>query len=125
MSISHVATRIPRRFEATHQTDGLPGYPAIDVFCPWNHLVVLMDKGRVRRLSGKSPCRGGVPGGAAGYSIYVAAEDGSDWFLTHFGSLLVDVGTVVTPSLYLGTPMRAEDGPSGWTEHIHAGRRPP
>ena len=124
MSIGHVPTVIPRRFEPTHQTDGLPGYPAIDIFGPWDHLVRLADHGRVRRISGKSPCRGGVPGGAAGYSLYVEADDGSDWFLTHFGVVLVRVGQRVTPSLFLGAPMRSSDGPAGWSEHIHAGRKP-
>lgn len=125
MSVDHVVTKIPRRYVATHETAGLPGYPAIDVFGPHDHLVVLLDSGTVDRISGKSPCKGGQPGGAAGWSIYVAADDGSRWYLTHFGAIYVRVGSRVTPQLLLGSPLDSRDGPRGWTEHIHAGRRPP
>jgi hypothetical protein len=119
--LSHEATAIPRLFTPTHETAGLPGYPAIDVFGPRDHAVRLLDRGRVRRISGKSPCRGGAPGGPAGWSLYIAADSGDDWYLTHFGALLVRVGDRITESTFLGTPLDARDAPGWSTEHIHAG----
>lgn len=123
MSISHAPIIIPKTFVSDHPTAGLDGYPAIDVFGPHDHLVVLRDYGTVSRISGKSPCRGGKPGGAAGWSIYVDADDGCRWFLTHFGALVVRVGSRITPAMFLGVPLDARDGPPGWSEHIHAGKR--
>jgi hypothetical protein len=116
---------IPRRFVSTHPTGGLPGYPAIDVFGEHNRVVMLDDRGRVRRISGRSPCRPCSRGGACGWSIYVEAQDGSDWFLTHFGVLLVVVGQIIVPDTILGTPLDARDAPGWSVEHIHAGRRGP
>jgi hypothetical protein len=116
---------IPRRFESTHPTAGLDGYPARDFFMAPDQLVVLADAGVVSRLSGHCPSSGDRPGGACGFSIYVQAIDGGTWFLTHFAAVLVRVGEKITPTVALGTCVKAACGPRGWVEHIHAGRRPP
>src|SRR5687768_6997789 len=97
--------QLPRTFRATHPTGGLDGYPAIDVFGhPDGGDEVKADfHGKVRRQSGRDPAKGGSPGGAYGWSIYVQSMNGDDRYLTHFGTLRVKVGDAVKPGTILGT----------------------
>lgn len=115
--------QLPESFKPTHQTAGLPGFPAIDVFAPagsfalapeaghlvWPHLIPWDLKERV-----------------GGWTCYFQGESGDTYFLTHFGKLRgrgayhkFDV---------LGTVGHVPH--NAWHPHIHEGKhqghyRPP
>lgn len=116
---------LPRTFTPTHQTGGLPGYPAVDEFGRPNETVRLAlapnEVGTVRRLSGRACSDGGVPGGAYGRSIYIATPDGVDRFMTHFNGVHVRIGQKVTAATTLGTICDAAVSGKPGTSHIHLG----
>jgi hypothetical protein len=107
--------QLPATFQATHQTAGLPGYPAVDVFGSPGMQVGSPISGRVVKLSGQAGGPGG--GGAYGYSEYVSGG-GRTYFLTHFGSRSVRLGQRVRRGQVLGT---VADYPGGVPDHIHEG----
>ncbi len=116
-----VMLQLPFGFVPTHQTEGLPGYPAKDFFAPAGASVGCPVDGTVRRLSGHDPADGGVPGGAYGWSIYLASNDG-DRFLTHFGSRSVTEGQRVKRGDLLGTVCDAKVAHMASSlSHIHYG----
>ncbi len=122
-----VATlQLPVAFVPTHQTAGLPGYPAKDFFAPPGASVGCPVDATVRRLSGHDPKEGGVPGGAYGLSVYLASADGTDRFLTHFGSRTVTEGQKMKRGDLLGTVCDAKVAHMASSlSHIHYGLRPP
>lgn len=63
----------------THPTDGLPGYPAVDVFAPAGTPFLAPEDGKVIRLSG----RGGTSGNVFGWSVYFKGISGRTYFITH------------------------------------------
>lgn len=107
--------QLPRRFTPTHDTGGLPGYPAIDVFADPGTRVLSPANGVVRRISGQEGGPGG--GGPYGHSLYIKADDGADYFLTHFGDLVVRVGQRIKRGMVLGTVADYPDR----ADHIHQG----
>lgn len=112
---------LPGTFTATHETAGLPGYPAIDVFGKPGEPFRIQLTGTVRRRSGH-PCKdGGTPGGAYGQSIYIETPDGDDRYLTHIDKLLVSVGEHITPATILGTICDSAVSHKPGTSHIHYG----
>lgn len=105
--------------EATHQTAGLPGYPAYDYMAPAGTTVVAPVGGTIFRLSGKDPKLGGVPGGALGYSIYLNGSDGKSYFLTHIDRIAVKPGQKVKQGQAIAV---VANGPSSWSSpHVHMG----
>ena len=98
----------------THQTDGLPGYPAIDLFAPAGTPFDAPENGRVVRLSG----RGGVSGNVFGYSVYFQGDSGKTYFITHLApGGRPRPGTRVRRGQPLGRVSRWTSGSS----HAHVG----
>jgi murein DD-endopeptidase MepM/ murein hydrolase activator NlpD len=110
--------QLPATFKPTHDTAGLDGYPAIDVFGAPGMAVAAPAAGVVSRLSGHDPAQGGVPGGAYGWSIYLGP-----YYLTHFGSRAVGLGQTVRRGDILGTICDAKvSGKPSSSSHIHEGK---
>jgi hypothetical protein len=55
--------QLPTDFHTTHQTAGLPGFPAVDLFARPNTVVLAPEDGVIDKLSGHDPREGGSPGG--------------------------------------------------------------
>jgi TP901 family phage tail tape measure protein len=108
--------QLPASFSATHQTGGLPGYPATDIFGPPGQAVLAPAAGVISKLSGSAGGPGG--GGAFGYSMYLRSANG-EYFLTHFGSRAVSLGQQVSRGQLLGTIADYPDR----ADHIHMGLR--
>ena len=115
--------RLPRSFTPTHQTAGLPGYPAVDVFGDAGSFVVAKFGGTVSRLSGHPPTSSAQPGGPYGWSAYIDRHDGAGtYFLTHFGQRFVKLGQILTPGDVIGTVGDYKGATNGVTpSHIHEG----
>jgi predicted nucleic acid-binding Zn-ribbon protein len=111
--------QLPTNFSATHQTAGLPGYPAIDVFARPGTQVGSPIAGRVVKLSGRPPSAGAYEGagGPFGWSEYISGS-GRTYFLTHFGSRSVSLGQRVRYGQTIGT---VGNYPGGVPDHIHEG----
>lgn len=81
---------VPKKFIPTHQTGGLPGYPAVDLFAVPGTPCVLDEDVTVTRVSGHDPKEyppQGV-GGPWGLSCYAKGhETGNVYFLTHFSKV--------------------------------------
>lgn len=114
--------QLPKTYTSTHPTGGLPGYPAIDVFGKPHAKVLAPEGGTVRRLSGRDPSQGGSPGGSYGYSMYLDTPS-ADYFLTHFASRTVSLGTRVAAGQELGTICDSAVSGKPGTSHIHMGKR--
>jgi murein DD-endopeptidase MepM/ murein hydrolase activator NlpD len=112
--------QLPKEFTPTHQTSGLPGFPAIDVFAKPGTPVLAPTYGTVARLSGHDPASGPVGGvhGPFGWSMYVESRDG-ERYMTHFGRMDVKVGDKIKASQVIGT-VGDYDRWGGWS-HIHLG----
>lgn len=106
---------------ATHQTAGLPGYPAVDYFAPSGSPCVAPVTGRVTKTSGHDPAGGPVngPHGPFGWSVYIRGTDGRTYFLTHMGSRSVHEGDGVRQGQKIGTV--GNYARWGGTDHIHQG----
>lgn len=110
------------RFTPTHQTTGLPGYPAKDFFAKPGTPVLAPQNGKVTKLSGHDPKTGGVAGGAYGWSVYITTST-AVYFATHFGTRSVKLGQVVKRGDRIGTVCDAAVArmPSS-SSHIHLGK---
>lgn len=114
--------QLPARFTPTHQTEGLPGFPAIDVFAAPSTMALAPEAGTVSRLSGHDPNEGGQPGGPYGWSVYLTCPH-AIYFLTHFGSRVVELGQMVRAGDPLGTVCNATvAGMDASASHIHEGK---
>lgn len=110
--------QLPATFVPTHETIGLPGYPAVDVFAPAGTIALSPADGTITRTSGRKPSAMVKPGGPYGYSLYLGP-----YYLTHFGSLHVSVGDVVRAGQPLGTIADYAKATGGITpSHIHLGK---
>jgi murein DD-endopeptidase MepM/ murein hydrolase activator NlpD len=109
-----------QKFHAsTHQTSGLPGYPAFDYMAPAGTKVVAPVSGTVFKLSGKDPSLGGSPGGPLGYSIYIMGSDGRSYFLTHLDRVGVKLKQKVRQGQQIAV---VAAGPRSWSSpHVHMG----
>lgn len=104
---------------STHQTDGLPGYPAYDYMAPAGTACVAPVDGTIERLSGKNPSLGGPAGGALGYSIYLTGANDKSYFLTHLDKVRVKAGQRVDQGEQMAVVAK---GPPSWsTPHVHMG----
>lgn len=115
--------QLPAVFTPTHQTAGLPGYPAIDVFAKPGTVVLAPMDGQVRRCSGHNPKDGGVPGGAYGWSLYLTV-DHAELFITHMADRFVTEGTRVKRGDRIGTVCDAAVAHmDSKLSHIHLGKK--
>lgn len=113
---------VPLVFVPTHDTAGLPGFPAIDVFGKPGARVVVGFDCTVTRLSGKSPTLGGNAGGAYGWSAYLAGPHGL-WYVTHMGTRIVRVGQKLKKNDQIGTVCDAAvTGRPPSDSHVHVGK---
>jgi hypothetical protein len=113
--------QLPKDFGPTHQTAGLPGYPAVDVFADPDTVVLAPEDGVVDRLSGRDPRQGGTSGGPYGWSIYLTAASGR-YFMTHFNSRDVRLGQRVERGQRIGTVCDSAVSGKPNTSHIHQGK---
>jgi hypothetical protein len=111
--------QLPATFRSTHQTLGLPGYPAVDVMASPGTPVGSPISGRVTKLSGRPPSAGAYAGlgGPFGWTEYISGG-GRTYYLTHFGSRSVRLGQRVRRGQVIGT---VGDYPGGVPDHIHEG----
>jgi murein DD-endopeptidase MepM/ murein hydrolase activator NlpD len=110
-----------RPVKSTHQTAGLPGFPAVDYFAPSGSPCVAPVTGVVTKTSGHDPANGPVngPHGPFGWSVYIRGTDGRTYFLTHMGSRSVHEGDNVRQGQKIGTV--GNYARWGGTDHIHQG----
>jgi murein DD-endopeptidase MepM/ murein hydrolase activator NlpD len=101
----------------THDTDGLPGYPAIDMFAKPGTPFLAPENGRIIRLSG----RGGTSGNVYGWSVYFQGESGRRYFITHLNKQRAPRGA----RLKAGQPIGTVSAWSGGDPHAHVGIREP
>jgi len=115
--------QLPAVFTSTHETSGLDGYPAVDVFAPGGTIALAPAAGEIHKLSGHEPTASTTPGGPYGWSIYLRDASGNDYFLTHFGTRLVTLNEVVKYGQPLGTVSDYTRATNGVTpSHIHEGK---
>ncbi len=113
---------LPRTFSPTHQTSGLPGYPAVDVFAPAGSVARAGFWGRVVRVSGRPLSPDDRPGGPYGHSVYVRNRvNGWTRYATHFSELHVAEGAVIFPGRALGLVAIPPVGSPRGSAHIHLG----
>jgi hypothetical protein len=115
--------QLPRVFTPTHQTAGLPGFPAIDCFAPAHTIVLAPATGKVVKLSGHAPTAEASPGGPYGWSIYLTSREGT-YYLTHFGAVYgtVTIGQCIGQGERIGLVADFSAATKGKTpSHIHEG----
>jgi hypothetical protein len=105
----------------THETSGLPGFPAFDYMANAGTPVVAPVTGKIVKLSGSDPRNGPSQGphGPFGYSVYVRGNDGHTYYLTHLGSRNVRVGQTVRQGAEIGTV--GNYAKYGGANHVHMG----
>lgn len=116
--------QLPSHFPPTHQTDGLPGFPAVDILAGAGTAVLAPATGRIVKLSGRAPTATTKPGGPYGWSIYLTARDGGTYYLTHFGSraAIAKVGACIGRGEVIGRVADYSKATHGATpNHIHEG----
>jgi hypothetical protein len=113
--------QLPSTFVPTHETAGLPGFPATDQFAAPGTTVLAPEDGVVDRHSGHDPALGGKPGGPYGWSIYITAASGR-YYLTHFGSRQTNVGDHLKKGQAIGTVCDSAVSGKAGTSHIHEGK---
>ena len=114
---SPVPGQKPQR--SSHETAGLPGYPAYDYMAKAGTTVVAPVSGTVIKRSGKDPKLGGPPGGPLGYSVYIKGTDGKIYYLTHIDRVRPKVGQRVRQGQKIAV---IANGPASWSSpHVHMG----
>ncbi len=116
--------RCPSSFNPTHETSGLPGFPAVDLFGSARELVAAGWWGKVSKISGRDPSFGGRPGGPYGRSVYITnALNGQVRYLTHLDELAVQIGDVIRPGQIIGTLCDSKVSGKIGTTHVHLGHK--
>src|ERR1051326_634570 len=112
---------VPRAFKPTHETAGLPGFPAVDLFAVPGTPVVMDEAVTVTRISGHDPK---LPpplgqGGPWGLSIYCRGQaTGKTYYLTHL-SKVAPLGAY-TAGAVVGVIGDYPGNPAG-ADHVHVG----
>jgi murein DD-endopeptidase MepM/ murein hydrolase activator NlpD len=96
----------------THQTAGLPLYPAYDTAWVAGSLVISPENGEVTRHSG---------GESTGYSVYVTGESGLRYYLTHLNPEQRRPIGPVQKGQKLGVVGSAKRFPGARVAHCHFG----
>jgi hypothetical protein len=106
---------LPEHFSSTHDTGGLPGFPAIDVFGPPGENIYSPESGMLvypHMINWDSSKRVG------GGTVYLqGAESAQTYFLTHFAS--VPRGGPIQAGGLIGQIAAVPNG--WWDSHIHEG----
>lgn len=97
----------------THDTDGLAGYPAIDLFAKPGTSFDAPEDGQIVRHSG----RGGTSGNVFGYSVYFKGNSGKEYFITHLGPNRAPVGARLRKGQRIGRVSKW----AGGSPHAHVG----
>jgi murein DD-endopeptidase MepM/ murein hydrolase activator NlpD len=107
-----------------HETDGLPGYWAIDFICHAGLGIVAPEGGTVTKFSGHDPSDDGADSiGAYGWSTYITTPGAYVYYITHQGRRY--------PTLRVGQRVQAGDligfvGDQRFRpDHAHVGVRSP
>lgn len=103
--------QFPTSFTTTHDTDGLPGWGALDWFRPAGTVIGTPVGGTIERTGGTSGARGAK---IYGRNIYLRTDSGQRLFLTHFSEIFVRDRQRVEPGEPLGRV-----APYGNASHIH------
>lgn len=98
--------------KTTHKTDGLSGFPAVDIFAKPGTPFLAPESGKVVRLSG----RGGTKGQVFGWSVYFKGDSGRVYFITHLNSKRAPIG-----SYRAGAVLGTVSPWSGGATHAHVG----
>jgi murein DD-endopeptidase MepM/ murein hydrolase activator NlpD len=104
----------------SHDTMGLPGFPAHDYMAPAGTRVVAPVNGTVYKLSGKDPKLGGPAGGPLGYSVYIKGDNGKRYYLTHMDKIGVKVGQRIRRGTQIAVVAHGY-GAWGNATHVHMG----
>lgn len=107
--------RLPKRFTPTHQTGGLPGFPAIDVFAAPGTLVMPPEGGL---LVFKHFIPWSITKRVGGWTVYLQGNSGNTYFLTHFANVRRD-GRI---RRFQSLGRVAEVPANAWPAHIHEGK---
>lgn len=114
--------QLPAAFTPTHDTEGLPGYPARDFFAAQGTTVLAPADGVIDKLSGHDPREGGHPGGPYGWSVYLTVPS-ARYFLTHFATRAVTLNQNVRRGDPIGTVCDAAVAHmDSHLSHIHEGK---
>ncbi len=107
--------RLPMWFKATHQTSGLPNFPAIDVYAPEGTLVYPPEGGI---LVHKHFIEWDLKKRVGGYTVYLQGRSGNTYFLTHFSTVRREGRIYRWQSIgrVAGVPRNY------WPTHIHEGK---
>ncbi len=107
--------RLPRNFVPTHETGGLPGYPAIDVFAKPGTLIFPPERGT---LVNRHFIQWSESARVGGLTVYLHGASGAIYFLTHFWTMRD------RPRIQLWHPLgRVAAVPhNAWAPHIHEGK---
>lgn len=105
------ANLLPAEFTTTHDTDGLPGWGALDWMRPAGTIVGSPVGGTVERTGGSTGTRGA---GVYGRNVYLKTDSGQRLFLTHFSDIFVRDRQRVQAGDPLGRV-----APYGNASHIH------
>jgi murein DD-endopeptidase MepM/ murein hydrolase activator NlpD len=113
---------LPAEFRSTHETAGLPGYPAVDLFAPAGTLAVAGFTGRVTKLSGKARTGLEGRGKAYGFSVYVTNQrTGRGRYATHMRCIAVELGQRIRVGTVLGQVELPPDSMPASSAHVHLG----
>jgi hypothetical protein len=107
--------RLPKNFTPTHDTAGLPGFPAIDVFAKPGTLVFPPEGGVIVF---KHYIPWSIRQRVGGWTCYLQGNSGNTYFLTHFGNVRRD-GRIYR---FQSIGRVGEVPASAWAPHIHEGR---
>lgn len=112
--MAHRDVQLPRRFRSTHDTAGLSGFPAVDVFGQPGEPVRAPEAGNLVDVHQIPWDQGQRVGGT---TAYLQGADGNTYFLTHLG------GDVAAGPVKAGEPIgQVGTVPGGWWQpHIHEG----
>lgn len=95
----------------THQTSGLPLYPAYDTAFSAGSVIIAPESGMVTRHSG---------GPSAGYSLYLTGKSEIEYYITHLNPERHEIGAAEKGSK-LGVVGSATRFPGARVSHAHVG----
>jgi murein DD-endopeptidase MepM/ murein hydrolase activator NlpD len=123
--LPHSPIASPSSIGGVHDTAGLAGFPAVDVFAEPGTPVLAPDAGEVSKLSGHDPKLGAIdgPGGPLGWSVYITSPRRAVYYLTHLGAREVKLGQHVAAGERIGTV--ADYDRFGRASHVHVGYHAP
>lgn len=110
---------IPTSFTPTHQTEGLGGFPAVDIMAKPGTPILAPEDGWITRISGHEPSQAPPlgQGGPWGLSIYFIGKDsGNTYYMTHLLKVARPGG--YKKGQVIGV---VGDYPGSKSDHVHVG----